>query len=110
MIASDGHSTDSEEPESDRGSYPYFYYYLHLSSLHLIGGFIDDETPIASGSGTQQHMVRRGIPCRTVKTDDFFDRIYERSRFRRMIVFASLQELKSFLWRIGCRVRFIEKL
>ena len=59
-VASDDHSTD-EEQDSDSAFklYPYFFVFI-LILLHFIGSFIDDETPIASGSGPNN--IRRGVP------------------------------------------------
>jgi len=114
-VASDGHSSDSEEEASDRASYhPYFFLFI-LILITLIGGFIDDETPIASGSGSQQHTSWNALQSGG-DLDDFFDRIYERSRSRRMRptveditlthdCIRSLPGAEEFpLWRIGCRV------
>ena len=112
-IASDDNSTENEE-ESDRASYP--YYYIYLISFHLIGGFIDDQTPIASGSGTQQHTSWNTLQ-NSDDLNDFFDRIYERSRSRGIRptiedntdpheCIRSLPGAEEFpLWRIACRVR-----
>jgi hypothetical protein len=113
-IASEDNSTDNEEQESDGASYP--YYYIYLTSLDLIGGFIDDETPIASGSGTQEHTSWNTLQ-NSDDLNDFFDRIYERSRSRRIRptvedntdpheIIRSLPGAEDFpLWRIACRVR-----
>ena len=91
-------------------------FYLYLSLVHLIGDFIDDETPIASGSGgTQQHRSWNALQ-NGEDLDDFFAKIYERSRSgrRRPTVedtsphdcIRSLPGADEFpLWRIGCRVR-----
>ena len=90
-------------------------FYLYLSLVHLIGDFIDDETPIASGSGgTQQHRSWNALQ-NGEDLDDFFAKIYERSRSgrRRPTVedtphdcICSLPGADEFpLWRIGCRVR-----
>ena len=83
----------------------------------MIGSFIDDDTPIASGSGTQQHTSWNALQ-NGEDLDDFFARIYEQSRSRRMRptvedttlphdCIRSLPGAEEFpLWRIGCRVRF----
>ena len=80
----------------------------------LIAGFIDDQTPIASGSGTQQHRSWNSLQ-NDEGLDDFLTRIYERSRAHRMRPTAtdhphdcirSQPGAEEFpLWRIGCRVR-----
>jgi len=79
-------------------------------------GFIDDQTPIASGSGTQQHRSWNRLQ-NGEELDDFFAGIYERSRSHRMRpaiedttdrhdCIRSLPGAEEFpLWRIGCRVR-----
>jgi hypothetical protein len=89
--------------------------------LYLIGDFIDDETPVASGSGTQQHTSWNAMQ-NGGDIDNFFVGIYERSRSRRMRptvevtdphdCIRDLPGAEEFpLWRIGCRVRFmIEKI
>ena len=93
-------------------------FHFYLSLVHLIGDFIDDETPIASGSGgTQQHRSWNALQ-NGEDLDDFFARIYERSRsgITRRPTFedsntphdciCSLPVADEFpLWRIGCRVR-----
>ena len=90
--------------------------------LYLIDDFIDDETPVASGSGTQQHTSSRWNALQSDKDlDDFFARIYERSRSHRMrptveddsedtaephgCIRALPGDEEFPLWRIGCRVR-----
>jgi len=88
--------------------------------LHLIGSFIDDETPIASGSGTQQHTswTRTRSTQNDEDLEEFFARFYERlvqsRRMRPSTVedttsphdcIRSLPGADEFpLWRIGCRV------
>ena len=85
--------------------------------MHFIGDFIDDETPIASGSGTRQHTSWKTLQ-NGEDLDEFFAGIYERSRSRRMRpstvedttlphdCIRSLPGADEFpLWRIGCRVR-----
>jgi len=81
-------------------------------------GFIDDQTPIASGSGTQQHRSWNRLQ-NGEELDDFFAGIYERSRSHRMRpanaiedttdphdCIRSLPGAEEFpLWRIECRVR-----
>jgi len=85
--------------------------------LYLIGDFIDDETPIASGSGTQKHTSWNAMQ-NGGDIDDFFAGIYERSRSRRMTptgtvevttdphnCIGDLPGAEEFpLWRIACRV------
>jgi hypothetical protein len=86
-------------------------------------GFIDDQTPIASGSpGTQQHRSWNRLQ-NGEELDDFLAGIYERSRANRVRptvedptdrqdCIRSLPGADEFpLWRIGCRVRLsFEKL
>jgi hypothetical protein len=87
--------------------------------LYLIGDFIDDETPIASGSGTQKHTSWNAMQ-NGGDIDDFFAGIYERCRSRRMTLTGTVEArgttdphncirdvpgAEEFpLWRIGCRV------
>ena len=91
--------------------------FFSVSQLHLIGGFIDDETPMGSGSGTQQHTSWNALQ-NGGDIDDFFAGIYERSRSRRIpTVTVDLEVTDPYdcirdlpgaeefpLWRIGCRV------
>jgi hypothetical protein len=83
----------------------------------LIGSFIDDETPTASGSGTQKHTS--WSTRNDEDLDDFFARFYERLRSRRIRRTLTVEDstllhdcIRSLpgadefpLWRIGCRVR-----
>ena len=94
------------------------HHFFSFSHLHLIGGFIDDKTPVASGSGTQQHTSWNALQ-NGGDMDDFFAGIYERSRSRRMRptvedttdphnCIRTLPGADKFpLWRIGCRVRVL---
>ena len=84
----------------------------------LIGNFIDDDTPVASGSGTQHHTSWNTFQ-NGEDLDDFFDQIYQRSRrlgtrpmledaadFRDDLISRMPGDNEYPLWRIGCRVRF----
>jgi hypothetical protein len=82
----------------------------------IIVAFIDDDPPIASGSGTQQHRSWNDLQ-NDEDLEDFFAGIYERSRSRRMRPtvedttdphesIRALPGAEEFpLWRIGCMVR-----
>jgi hypothetical protein len=90
--------------------------FIYIFILILLVNFIDDDTPIASGSGTQQHTSWNTLQ-NAENLDDFFAGIYERYRSHRMRpttvedttslhdCICSLPGDEEFpLWRIGCRV------
>jgi hypothetical protein len=92
----------------------------YILILHLIGDFIDDETPVASGSRTQQHTSWNTLQ-NGGDLDEFFAGIYQRSRSRRRTTvevtstdphdcIRALPGAEEFpLWLIGCRVRLLHK-
>ena len=53
-VVADDNLTDEEDEEEDGAS---FLIKKIIVISHLIVSFIDDQTPIASGSGTQQHWL-----------------------------------------------------
>jgi hypothetical protein len=86
--------------------------------LTLTGGFIDNETPIASGSGTYQHKMWNALENGNGNEDweAFFAGIYKQSRSTRLNVadfhncVQSLPGAEEFpLWHIGCRVCYYSK-
>jgi hypothetical protein len=80
---------------------------------------LDSDTPIASGSGTQQYTSWDNLQ-NSEDLDDFFDQIYQRSRSHRLGMRPTFEDTTDShddlisrmprdnefpLWRIGCRVR-----
>jgi hypothetical protein len=89
-----------------------------LLILTLTGGFIDDETPIASGLGTYQHKTWNALENGNGNEDweASFAGIYKQSRSTRLNVadshncVQSLPGVEEFpLWCIGCRVCYYSK-
>ena len=87
----------------------------------MIDDFIDDDldTPIASGSGTQQYTSWNTLQ-NGEDLNGFFDQIYQRSRSHRLGMGPTFEDTTEShddlisrmpgdnefpLWRIGCRVR-----
>ena len=110
-VAADDNLTDEEDEEEDGAS---FLIKKIIVISHLIVGFIDDQTPIASGSGTQQHWSWNSLQ-NGEGLEEFLAGIYERSRSHRMRpventtdphnCIRSLPGAEEFpLWRIKCRV------
>ena len=92
-----------------------FAFFILIIVILIIAGFIDDRTPITSGSMTQQHWSWSSLQ-NGEELDDFLTGIYERSRSHRMRptvedttdphdCILSLPGAEEFpLWHIGCRV------